>query len=488
MKNKSIKKNYIYNLILTTLNILFPLIISPYISKVLGPENIGKINYATSIMNWFILFASFGIPRYGVREIARNRRDKKKLSNCFWNLIFIQAILSFVSLIIYLIIICCFKEFRNDFLLYIIMIAMLILNIFSIDWFYQGVEEYGYITIRNIIVKSISLVSIFLMIKNKDDFILYALINIFSLGFNNIFNYLHVKKYIFKKNYCFQILYYINELKVYFFTTLIVSLYTQFDQVIIGAYSVTDLAYYMRSKMVLGVGMSIVNSIITVFIPRTTFLIEHNYEEYKAVVCESINYIYLLAFPCFIGLFLLAKPIMLFLGGVEFLPASFSLKITSILVIITSIGTWQINQILLAYRKERYTFIIQLICAIISIFLNIIITPKYTYIGASIIWVITEFILVFLEGTAIKFLCKDIKIKYVNLEMLKYLFSSLVMGVGVGFITILNLNSFLKVFLATFTGVLIYIIMLILLRDKLALETIKPIILKVKGKCQRFDK
>ena len=90
MEQKSVKKNFIYNLILTTVNMIFPLITAPYLSNVLGAENIGKVNYATSIINWFVLFAAFGIPRYGVREIARNRDDKKKLSMSFWNLIFIQ--------------------------------------------------------------------------------------------------------------------------------------------------------------------------------------------------------------------------------------------------------------------------------------------------------------------------------------------------------------------------------------------------------------
>ncbi|MEO2592251.1 oligosaccharide flippase family protein [Clostridium tertium] len=196
MNFKSIKKNYIYNLILTTINMIFPLVTAPYLSYVLGAVNIGKVNYATSIANWFILFAAFGIPRYGIREISRNRGSRMKLSCSFWNLLLIQFVLSIVTIILYILFIFSFKSFHNDISLYLLMIVMIVLNIFSIDWFYQGIEEYGYITGRNIIVKIISLILIFLMIKERNHYGLYALINILGLSFNNVLNYINIKNYI----------------------------------------------------------------------------------------------------------------------------------------------------------------------------------------------------------------------------------------------------------------------------------------------------
>ena len=142
VKNKSIKKNFIYNSILTSANIVFPLITAPYLSYTLGAENIGKVNFATSIVNWFILISSFGIPRYGIREIARNRDNKKELTNTFWNLILIQASLSIIAIIVYLLAIFNVPRFESELNIHLMMVMMLILNVFSIDWFYQGIEEY----------------------------------------------------------------------------------------------------------------------------------------------------------------------------------------------------------------------------------------------------------------------------------------------------------------------------------------------------------
>ena len=230
MKKKSIKKNFIYNTILTSANIVFPLITAPYLSYTLGAENIGKVNFATSLVNWFILISAFGIPRYGIREIARNRDDKKELTNTFWNLILIQASLSIITIGVYLLTILNLPRFENELNIYLMMVMMLILNIFSIDWFYQGIEEYSYITIRNIVFKILSIILIFIMVKNSDDYIIYGGINIFGLCFNNILNYFNTKKYIDKKIYKLNILKYLKELRIYFFTTLVVALYTQLDQ------------------------------------------------------------------------------------------------------------------------------------------------------------------------------------------------------------------------------------------------------------------
>ena len=322
VKNKSIKKNFIYNSILTSANIVFPLITAPYLSYTLGAENIGKVNFATSIVNWFILISSFGIPRYGIREIARNRDNKKELTNTFWNLILIQASLSIIAIIVYLLAIFNVPRFESELNIHLMMVMMLILNVFSIDWFYQGIEEYSYITIRNIAFKIISIILMFAIVKNSDDYMIYAGINIFGLCFNNVLNYLNTKKYIDKKMYKLEILTYLKELRIYFFTTLIIALYTQLDQLFIGYGSEQHLAFYLRSKTILGIGLSITNSLITVLIPRTAYLIKNDYEAYKKVISKSINYIYIIGLPCIVGIFLLSREIMIFLGGEEFIPAS----------------------------------------------------------------------------------------------------------------------------------------------------------------------
>lgn len=451
---------------------LFPLITAPYLSQTLGANNIGKVNFATSIVNWFILFSSFGIPRYGVREIARNRDNNDKLSISFWNLICIQCILSAIAVIVYLSIIFTVVSFKIDIKLYLVMILMIILNIFSIDWFYQGIEEYGYITVRNIIFKIISIVLIFLLINSNKDYLRYALINILGLTLNNLLNYIHAKKYIVFKFDRVKILYYFKELKIYFLTTLIIAVYTSLDQVMIGTYSQIDLAYYVRSKNVQSVGLNVTNSLLTVFIPRTAYLIEKNYKQYKEVIKKSINYIYILSIPCFIGILLLSDEIMELLGGKEFLPGARSLRIISILIVVNSIGSWQINQVLLPYKQEKVALKIQFAGAIISLLLNLLLIRKYSYIGAAYTWIITEIFIAIVSGIVIKKICKDVEIKYLNKSVKKYFISAVIMAVIIFFIK-LKIYSYKIVILASLlTCPIVYFMMILLFKDEILLEIV----------------
>ena len=467
MKNKSLKKSYFYNIIFTMINMVFPVITAPYLSYILGAENIGKINYATSIINWILIFTTFGIPRYGIREVAKNRNDKENLSNAFWNLLLIQLILSIIAIIIYLYIIFSFDVFRSERILYLMMVIMIILNIFSIDWFYQGIEEYKYITSRNLIIKIFSLIMIFTIINKKEQYLLYALINILALSFNNILNYLNTKKFIQNKITKINILFYLKELKVYFITTFTISIYTQLDQIFIGSLSQIDLAFYVRSKTIFSIGLNILNSLIIVLIPRLAYLFEENFNEYKNILNKSINYIYLIGLPCSIGMISLSREIMIFLGGIEFIPASYSLNIIAILIVINSVGSWQINQVLLPYKYENLALRIQLGGAALSVILNIILIPRYSYIGAAITWIFTETFLVIVEAIVIKRKCSELSIKYFNSSLIKYLISTVIMYIVVLIIKTTFSNNFVIIALSTISGAIAYMISVIILKDNI---------------------
>ncbi|OMC63051.1 flippase, partial [Paenibacillus odorifer] len=180
MQKKSLVRNFIYNLIYTGLNLLFPLITAPYVSRVLGATNLGKVNFASTVVNWFVLFAAFGVTTYGVREVAKIKKKGKDLDKLFSEIFIINGVLSIIVTIIYLYVIFNVKEFNSEFSLFLIMSLSIILNMFSIDWFYQGIEEYRYITIRSTVFKVISLICIFLFVKEEGHYVIFGLISILS--------------------------------------------------------------------------------------------------------------------------------------------------------------------------------------------------------------------------------------------------------------------------------------------------------------------
>ena len=170
---------------------------------------------------------------------------------------------------------------------------------------------------------------------------------------------------------------------------------------------------------------------------------------------------------------------MLLLGGEEFIPASYSLKIISILIVVNAIGGWQVNQILLPYRKEKTALTIQIVSAIISIVLNIILVPKMSFIGAAIAWCITEFMLVIMESIAIKRECKDIKIEYITTSLKKYFMSVLCMAIPIIIIKSIIKNHILVIFISVTISPFIYSISCILLKDNIALCIFNNLKLKI---------
>ena len=166
---------------------------------------------------------------------------------------------------------------------------------------------------------------------------------------------------------------------------------------------------------------------------------------------------------------------MVVLGGEEFISASYSLQIISFLIVISVIGNWQVNQILIPYRKEKIAFNIQCIAAIISVILNIMLVPKLSYIGAAIAWCITESMLVIMEGIAIKKECKDINIKYINSSLIKYIISVICMAIPIVLIKSIIKNNILVIFISVTISPFIYVFSCILLKDEISLNILEQL-------------
>lgn len=169
----SIKKNFFHNTLFLLSNLLFPLISFSYASRILGPEAYGKVQFVLVFAQYFVLVAAMGIPIFGVREIAKLRHDKNLLTNKVSELLIINIISSVFLMVVYIIIILSFGWFQEDFQLYLLGGLIVLTGFSTLDWFYNGVEQFHFLSIRSIVIKSISLIALFLFVKTKDDFILY---------------------------------------------------------------------------------------------------------------------------------------------------------------------------------------------------------------------------------------------------------------------------------------------------------------------------
>ena len=194
-KKNTLFKNTIYKSMLSLVNIVVPIIIGPYIMRLLDVELYGTYNRVYAEFQMFLAFASFGVYTFGVREISKIRNDKEKISKLFSNLFLISLISNILIILMYI----AYSIFTSSGIattIYLIMSIQIVANIFYVEFVNEALENYKFITTKSIIVKIIYFASILLFIRNKDDVILYAIIVSLTNFLNNIVSFIYAKSKI----------------------------------------------------------------------------------------------------------------------------------------------------------------------------------------------------------------------------------------------------------------------------------------------------
>ena len=467
MKQKSLVKNAILNFLYTGLNILFPLITAPYVNRVLGASNLGKVNFATVIVNWFVLFAVFGTSIYGVREVAKVRDDKEEFSKVFSEIFIINGTFSFVLVSIYFMVIFNVNTFNSELPLFLIMAVSIILNMFDIDWVFQGVEEYRYITIRNVIFKIISLICIFLFVTKTEHYIRYGLISVLATSLSRVLNYFYSKRYVklqFKNINPFR---HIKSLSLFFMITFIVNIYTNFDQSILGIMIDTkSVAFMNTSKTVTFMATSIASSISNVTLARASYYVENDNKKFRHLLSEVPNYILWITIPITIGCICLAPNIMYILGGKEFTEATILFQVMAFTIVLSSLSSYIQGQVLIALGREKVVLYCSIITSFVSIILNVILIPKIGLIGAGITQVVAEITAVGTKYYIVKKKLGYTELQFINKSSMKYIFASVLMGAIVIYTRELIHNVFLSFVIGALVGVIVYFVLLLLMREK----------------------
>ncbi|MGF7072684.1 flippase [Mucilaginibacter sp. R-33] len=392
-----IKKNYLFNLLLTVVNLIFPILSFPYAARILGPAGIGKVQFITSFTQYFALIAALGIPVYGIREIAKVKNQSKKLDQTFSELTFISILTSALLSIIYLIVIATLTRFQRDINFYFAATTIILFGFCSIDWFYSGIEQFKIIALRSVSIKAISLILLYLLVKTPHDIFIYLLINVFALVGNNFINIFLVGKKVnlvtkglnFKRHY--------RPLFFIFSTTIASSMYTLLDVVILG-FLANDksVGYYSAGVKLAKITIPFVTSLGAVVMPRISFnLNEKNLEGFYSLLNQSFQFITFISVPISFGLLLLSKEAIILFSGNKFLPAEGVMQILSFLPFVIGMGYFFGIQILIASGKDKQMFISVCVGMIVSLALNFLLIPAFKEEGAAYANIISEVFVTF---------------------------------------------------------------------------------------------
>ena len=388
----SIRKNAVLSVIKQALKIAFPLITFPYVSRVLLDENFGKYNFAQSIINYFALLAGLGVAAYGVREGARIREDAKKLNDFSNELFTINLISTLFSYIAFFILCALWRRLDSYFELLLILSGVILFNTLGADWINSIYEDYEYMTVRYIFVKVLALILIFLLIKKKEDYVIYGAIMAGTDMLANFINIFYIRRYtqirIVKPNFKKHIL----PLLVLFANTIAITIYTNSDITMLGILKNDSVVgiYSVASKMN-QIVKNLINAIIIVIIPRlATYIGSNENDKYNLLLQKTIKAIITFMFPVIAGMFMLSKEITQLLGGATYQDGFRALRILSIALIPAAFSSIFFDGILIVNRREKYCLLATIISALVNILLNLILIPKLSLDGAAFTTVVAE--------------------------------------------------------------------------------------------------
>ncbi|MFV0233807.1 flippase [Empedobacter falsenii] len=483
LKVKGVKINYILNITRTVLSTLIGLLIFPYINKTLGVQAVGKYEYANSIITYFILFSSLGIPMYGIREIAKVRDSEKKRTEVVLELLAILFITTIISYLFFFFLILYTDGVSNYKELLLIISPTIFLTSIGLEWFFQGIEDQLYITVRFLIVKIITLVLLFTMVNNSDDLLIYAGIMAFSLGGSNIFNFFYIRKFL---NFS-QVKYKELDIKRHFkgvltifLATISISIYIQLDTTLLGYYAGDKyVGLYTTANKLVRFAILFVTTLGAVMLPRLSYLYENNQkEEYYNYLEKSFKYILFFSVPIVVLLYSLSDSIIYIMAGEEFAESVVSMKILSSLVLVIGLAYFLAFMVLYPQGKERLYTIIVFITALISLFLNVYFIPKYFHIATSWVNLSVEIIAVVIMMLITR---KELKrIKCFNITNLYYFIGGIIMFFLVDLLKIFIENVWITIITTSILGGLIYVAFLLLVKEKTLLEVVYKLKQKIK--------
>lgn len=384
MKVRSIKANFIFSNVRLAMNLLLPAVIFPYISRVLGPEGIGRVEFANSVVSYFTLLAALGIPVYGIRAAARSRDDPQRLSAAVSGITAVLCVTGAACLAAYVAAVRFVPAMRRERLLFAVAAPNIILQTFSYEWFYIGIEDQAYITHRFVLVKLLQLAAIFTLVKSAQDCAVYAAILVGMNGISTVFNIVRLKKYVRLSARGMEIRRHIKPALTVFAAVAATSIYLHLDVTMVGAICGSRAAgLYTTANKAVRIIISVVTSLGAVMAPRLANNIENgDCSSYRRNLSRSLNFMLFLAAPCAAGLVPISDGFVRLFAGEQFAEAGFSMKLLSPIVLIVGCAQFVGMQVLYSNRREAWYTAAVVVAAVCNFAANTALIPRFAQNGA----------------------------------------------------------------------------------------------------------
>lgn len=417
----SIKKNFAYNILLNVSNVLFPFITGPYTARVLEPDGIGLASFAGSYTYYFCLFAGLGVTNYAIREISKMRNDVKERQTFVSQVFTLLVLNTFVLAVFYYGSIILLPQMREHLLIFVISGLSLLLLPFSNEWYFYGMERFGFTTSRTLIFRCISIAALFLFVKSKADLYIYMFISVvWGLGAIT-WNIAEMRRDGVKLKLVSKgIRRHYKPMLILFASTVAISIYTSLDILMLGIMTdYSEVGFYRNATSISKTVLAVVTSLSAVALPRVTYFAKQNdLENLNSLITKSFCVISFLAIPCTVGLICISSSFVPLFYGNAFQGAVVPLVIMSGVIIAIGFNNLTGTQILLGIGHDTLFLKCILVGSFSNFILNLVLIPIFGASGASASSVIAEFLILFVTVICVKKYTK-VRINNITSEILK---------------------------------------------------------------------
>ena len=399
---RSITYNFIMNAALSVSSFLYPLITYPYVTRVLGAEYYGKVVFASYVATWVSMFAQLGIPTYGIRACAACRNDKAKLRKTVLEILTLNVITALLVYAVFILTLFLVPRFRQDPALFLIITIPVLLNAFGADWFYKGLEEYGYVAARDTLFRVLSIIVLFLTMHTRADYRIYGVMIAVADGGPGIMNFLRLRKQLggFSDGQAAQAAdtaridwqQHVKPVLTFFMLSVAISIYTSMDVVMLGFLSSdTQVGYYGAATRMKALAVSFVTALGGVLMPRVSnYLAEGKEQEFRELVKKNFSFVLLVSVPMMVFLAGAADQVIFLLSGTDFAGAVLPMQVISVTIVMIALTNVMGMQILVPSGREKLTTVSTIWGACVNLIVNLLMIPKFGAMGAVIGTVLAE--------------------------------------------------------------------------------------------------
>lgn len=398
-----LSSNIFYSSFLAIANYIFPLLVFPYISRVLGVTNIGICNFIDSIIHYFILFSMMGITIIGTREISSHRNNIPELEKRFSSLLVLNGSTTIIALIA--LCICTFSigELRTHKWMMLYGSIKLISNFFLIEWFYRGMEQFRFITIRTIIVKCLFVISVYIFVTKESDFITYYLLSVLMVTGNAVINILYSSKLVKFKIKSISLSLILRPFFILGIYMLVTSMCTTFNIAYLGfATNNTQVGYYTTATKLYTILLALFTGATTAIMPHMSKLIASGkHDEFTDLLLKASNILFSFSIPLIILSICYAPQIVLLISGQGYEGAIIPMQIVMPLMLIIGYEQIVVIQGLMPLSKDQAIMRNAIVGACISLSLNLCLVSTLQSIGSAITWLCSELAILILSQFSI---------------------------------------------------------------------------------------